>query len=157
MNKRQSGATAVEFALVFPLLFMLFYSVVVYAYLFVLQESISFAAQEAAAAAHRVDPVVAADFDQSVEDLVCPRLKQALAWMTENQQEDLGVNVCGRTALGDDQGGTYIQISASHVVTITSRLQVGNLFPKLSMPLIGTLPPMPDVLIGSGSALVGES
>ncbi len=153
----QQGATAVEFALVFPLLFILFYSVVVYAYLFVLQESISFAAQEAAAAAHRVDPVATADFDQSVEDRVCPRLREALAWLTAGQQATLGVNVCGRTALGADQGGTYIQITPNHVVTVTSRLQVGNLFPTLSMPLIGSLPPMPDLLIGTGTALVGET
>ena len=157
MSKRQTGATAVEFALVFPLLFILFYSVVVYAYLFVLQESISFAAQEAAAAAHRVDPVAASDFDQAVEEQVCPRLKESLGWLTETQHENLGVNVCGRTALGEDQGGTFIQITPNNVVTVTSRLQVGNLFPSLSMPLIGSLPPMPELLIGSGTALVGES
>lgn len=156
-DRSQRGATAIEFALVFPLLFMLFYSVVVYAYLFVLQESVSFAAQEAAAAAHRVDPVLATDFDLAVENRVCPRLKTALAWLNEDQQTRLGVNQCGRTALGEGQGGTYIQISPNNVVTVTAQLRVRDLFPVLSMPLIGSLPPMPDTLIGSGTALVGKT
>lgn len=156
-RSHQRGATAVEFALVFPLLFILIYTAVVYAYLFVLQESISFAAQEAAAAAHRVDPVSNPDFDQSVEDRVCPRLKEALAWLSESQQDSMGVNTCSRNALGANQGGTQIQISADHVVTVTSRLQVSGLFPSLRMPLIGQLPPMPDLLLATGTALVGET
>ena len=52
---RQLGGAAVEFAFVFPFLFFLMYGVLVYSYLFVLQESINFAAQEAAEAAVKVD------------------------------------------------------------------------------------------------------
>lgn len=48
----------VEFAFVFPLLFLLIYGVVVYSYIFVLQESINFAVQEAAASTVAVDPKV---------------------------------------------------------------------------------------------------
>lgn len=155
--RKQRGATAVEFALVFPLLFILLYSAIVYAYLFVLQESISFAAQEAAAAAHRVDPVLSPDFDQAVEDRVCPRLKESLGWLSEDQQVQLGVDTCGRAVLGAEQGGTYIEISADHVVTVNSQLRVADLFPTIGMPLIGQLPPMPAVLLGSGTALVGET
>lgn len=154
----QRGATAIEFALVFPLLFMLFYSVIVYSYLFVLQQSVSYAAQEAAAAAHRVDPVAAAGgFDQAVVSHVCPRFKQSLTWLTDSQQSRMGVNQCGSSALGDGQGGTRIEITPNNVVTVTSQLRVRGMFPALTMPLIGSLPPMPDTLIGSGTALVGET
>src|SRR5258708_37699419 len=54
--RTQRGAAAVEFAFVFPVLFLLIYGVIVYSYIFVLQESINYAAQQAAEAAVAVEP-----------------------------------------------------------------------------------------------------
>ena len=53
------GAAAVEFAFVFPVLFLLIYGVIVYSYIFMLQESINYAAQQAAEAAVAVEPDIA--------------------------------------------------------------------------------------------------
>lgn len=163
--RTQRGATAIEFALVFPLLFILFYSMVVYSYLFVLQESITYAAQEAAAAAHRVNPVGNESFNSDVAAQVSTRLPQALAWLSTSQRTHLGINSpavveasCSTQPPSEEQIGTVVRVcDATNVVTVTARFRVEGLFPKLSFPLIGSLPPMPTTLVGSGTALVGEA
>ena len=161
---KQRGATAIEFALVFPMLFVLFYSVIVYSYIFVLQESISYAAQEAAAAAHQVNPegMEQSAFDLKVKENVCPRLLEALAWLSADQQTSMGISseTCVTSAVptgSEGQGGTFVQISNEDVVTVTARLKVDGIFPSISFPVIGAVPPLPKFLLGSGTAFVGGS
>jgi Flp pilus assembly protein TadG len=48
--RRQRGATAVEFALLFPLFFMIFYAIVTFSLIFVAQQSLTLAAEEGARA-----------------------------------------------------------------------------------------------------------
>lgn len=48
---RCGGAAAVEFALVFPLFFLLFYAIVAYGFVFALNQSLTLAAEEGARAA----------------------------------------------------------------------------------------------------------
>lgn len=157
-RSRQSGATAVEFALVFPMLFILFYSVVIYSYLFVLQESVSYAAQESAAAAHRVNPVGNENFDETVIQQVRARAAAVLDWLPDSQKARvLGAVACSG---GEGGGGAGVEVcidNATDVVQVNVRFDVLGLFPVLSMPLIGELPPLPDVLTGSGTALVGDT
>lgn len=50
---RQSGAASVEFALVFPIFFSLFYAIVCYGFVFSIQQSLTMAAAEGARAAVR--------------------------------------------------------------------------------------------------------
>ncbi|MDS0860010.1 pilus assembly protein [Burkholderia pseudomultivorans] len=49
--RRQRGVVAVEFAFVFPLFFLIFYGIVTFAMIFVIQQSLTFAASEGARAA----------------------------------------------------------------------------------------------------------
>jgi Flp pilus assembly protein TadG len=49
----QRGSTAVEFAIVFPLFFLVFYAIVTYSMIFVAQQSLTLAASEGARAALR--------------------------------------------------------------------------------------------------------
>jgi Flp pilus assembly protein TadG len=48
---RQRGNTAIEFAIVFPLFFLVFYAIVSYSLIFVAQQSLTLAAEEGARAA----------------------------------------------------------------------------------------------------------
>lgn len=52
-RRSQRGASAVEFAIVFPLFFVIFYAIVTYSMIFVAQQSLSLAASEGARAALR--------------------------------------------------------------------------------------------------------
>jgi hypothetical protein len=54
-EQRQGGTTAIEFALVFPVLFFLLYSTVIYSLVNYVKQSLNFAAQEAARAVVAVD------------------------------------------------------------------------------------------------------
>lgn len=153
---RQRGATAVEFALIFPVLFVLLYSAVVYSYLFVLQESISFAAQESAAAAHRVNPVGNPTFDATVAAEVRARAAEVLSWLPASQQARVLQDVPCSGGGGAASGVEVCIDNATQVVSVNLRFDVNGLFPVISMPLLGQLPPMPNQLLGSGSALVGE-
>lgn len=49
--QRQRGATAVEFALVFPLFFLIFYAIVTFGLIFAVQQNLTLAATEGARAA----------------------------------------------------------------------------------------------------------
>jgi Flp pilus assembly protein TadG len=51
LRSKQRGASAVEFALVFPLFFMIFYAIVTFSLIFVAQQSLTLAAEEGARAA----------------------------------------------------------------------------------------------------------
>ncbi|MFL9988967.1 TadE/TadG family type IV pilus assembly protein [Paraburkholderia sediminicola] len=51
LSSRQLGASAVEFALVFPLFFMIFYAIVTFSMIFVVQQGLTLAAEEGARAA----------------------------------------------------------------------------------------------------------
>ncbi|WP_087732804.1 TadE/TadG family type IV pilus assembly protein [Paraburkholderia piptadeniae] len=50
-SSRQRGSSAVEFALVFPFFFMIFYAIVTFSLIFVAQQSLTLAAEEGARAA----------------------------------------------------------------------------------------------------------
>ncbi|HDR9487256.1 MULTISPECIES: TadE/TadG family type IV pilus assembly protein [Burkholderia] len=49
--RRQRGVAAVEFAVVFPLFFLIFYAIVTFGMVFIIQQSLTFAASEGARAA----------------------------------------------------------------------------------------------------------
>ena len=83
---RQNGAVAVEFAFVFPLLFLLMYGVIVYAYVFVVQQSLQYAAQEAAEAAVKVNPL-AGNADALRASNARMTAARVLRWLPLGQQQ----------------------------------------------------------------------
>lgn len=149
---RQRGATAMEFALIFPLLFALLYGVVVYSYVFVLQESITYAAQQAAANAISVDPAVAGDaYVDTVRTRVRAGARAALDWLPEAQQERV---------LGS--GGESVQVDlvsdpAGSLVEVRLLFGLAGMFPAVSLPYVGEIPPLPEALTATATVLVGES
>lgn len=50
-RSRQKGVTAIEFAILFPVFFMILYGIVMYGMMFVAQQSLTLAAEEGARAA----------------------------------------------------------------------------------------------------------
>lgn len=134
---RQLGAAAVEFAFVFPLLFLLIYGVIVYSYVFVLQESIAYAAQKAAEAAVTVAPD-AAGYDALAREQAKTMAGRVLSWLPAAQRERV---------LGDDNGKVevlFIPVGDSDAVQVTLRFELRGLFPVLNLPLIGEVPPLPE-------------
>jgi len=149
IRRFQSGAAAVEFAFVFPFLFLLMYGVVVYAYTFVLQESINFTAQEAAEAAVAVDPH-ATGADALRTQRVRATAVAILNWLPASQKtrvigasgELVQVQYCTKGS-----GGLCPADTDGVIVTVRFAMTTpDNLFPVLDMPFLGKVPPLPTQL-----------
>ena len=155
--RSQSGAVAVEFAFVFPLLFMLMYGVVVYGYTFVLQQSLNFAAQEAAEAAVAVDPRAdAADTlrNQRVRDTATAILN----WLPAGQKQRVIGSSGEQVEIEYCTGGSGgLCPSGTDAIIVTLNFSMTTpvyLFPVLDMPLVGQIPPLPEQLTARAVARI---
>jgi Flp pilus assembly protein TadG len=143
----QGGAAAVEFAILLPLLLLMVYGIIVYSYLFVVQEAITFAAQEAAEAAVKVDPAQdPADYDAAVKAEVVATATRVLDFLPVAQRERV---------LGSDGSKVQVTIESSPtgiggVVTVRLSFAFAGMFPVLSLPGLGAVPPMPSTLEARG-------
>ncbi len=151
-SSRQTGATALEFALIFPLLFAMLYGVVAYSYVFVLQESITYAAQQAAATAVNVSPAVAGGgYQDAVRTRVRAGAVASLSWLPDSQRARvLGAN-------GEAVEVTFPVSTAGSLVAVRMVFDLQDLFPAMNLPFVGSFPPLPDSLVTSATVVVGES
>lgn len=108
-RRAQAGATAVEFALVFPVFFLLFYGLLTYGLIFLMRMGLQHAAEEGARAA-LIFPAqscqawnrnVPCSAEQSVEFQIASRMSSAYAraaeqagWMNGWQPPQVDVRIC---------------------------------------------------------------
>jgi Flp pilus assembly protein TadG len=76
-NVIQRGIAAIEFALVFPLLFMILYGIITYVLIFLAQQSLALAAEEGARAALRYTTA-------NRGTIACSTAQQLVAWLGPN-------------------------------------------------------------------------
>lgn len=149
---RQRGGAVIEFAFVFPILFLLIYGTVVYGYVFVVNESIHYAAKEAAESAVRVDPNLGPEYDERVTTLARSTVVETLRWMPVSQL----VRVTG------DETGSKVEVlfeegdsgRAVRVRVTFDVLDPSPLFPVVRLPMVGPVPPLPERLRASAIALI---
>ncbi|NGY05284.1 TadE/TadG family type IV pilus assembly protein [Solimonas terrae] len=157
MQKRQSGAAAVEFAFVLPLLLFIVYAIFVYGYLFVVRESIEFAAHKGVEAAIAVDSG-ASNADTQRQTQAVAAANCALKWLT---------GVCTSTIAASSRvvpqytpctgSGTSACPTGYGKVSVTYYVLNGGtwVFPKLiGLPFVGTIPPMPETMVATAIARV---
>lgn len=138
----QRGASAIEFALIFPIVFAIVYGGIAYGYVYFLQQRINFLAQEAVRAAISVAPGVDSD----------AYLAQAQAAANQaitNNFTLAGVAVPPALGVtfslqGDLQGDAVA--GETLVVVLTYNLNNPTLFPTIPIPLVGAIPPLPAEL-----------
>ncbi|MGH8460211.1 MAG: TadE/TadG family type IV pilus assembly protein [Stenotrophobium sp.] len=138
LRARQTGAAAMEFALVFPLLLLLTYGVIVYSYVYVLQSSINYAAQEGARAAVGVDPAVADGTAQASTTVT-----NTLNWLPAAQLALVGSTVAACP------GDALCPVGSTGVVVHVTFGPLSTLFPTISlggMMGINSVPPLPAQL-----------
>ena len=146
LRLRQSGASALEFALVFPMLMMLSYCAVVYGYVYMLQQSINFAAQQATQAAVAVLPgtsTSAATQTSTINSAV----NAALSWLPAPQKSRLSIPTNTPNCLNASSfPGTPIVVEVDFALA--------GLFPVLvNLPFIGgTVPVLPATLFACAVA-----
>jgi Flp pilus assembly protein TadG len=147
-RRAQSGATAIEFALIFPLLIALSYGGLVYSYLYILQQGVNFAAQQGAQAALSVVATSNTASDASARmtkaDLVA---KSTLTWLPADQYTRISTSASGSCTVPANTSGFTYQVSFD--------LNSGSpLFPSiLALPFgLGSIPPMPSTLVACAVA-----
>ncbi len=136
-NRHQAGATAIEFAFVFPLLFAIIYGTIAYGYVYFLQQRINFAAQEAVRAAIAVDP--------AADGYMAAVQAAAVAAVTRNFTSIVGPSTLPTVTFPSSTPPDPNALK----VTLTYSLTTPLLFPTVTLPLVGAIPPLPANLIAS--------
>lgn len=141
---RQTGAAAIEFALLFTLFFAIFYALVSYSITMLLQQSFTYAAAEGARAAVAVDPLAFPDtatFTSNVDTRVRDTIDTSLAWLPAKARSAVtGENI------HIDWAGTTMTVRVTY-----SGYAADPMLPALSLPLIGDVPQLPANLTGSAT------
>jgi len=152
-RRREIGASAIEFAIVFPLFFGLIYIMVSYGLLFSLQHSITEAAKESARAAVACDPTVATtDHEACVTSRARATAAAALDWLpTSLRNRILGAS--------NDLVEVTFDTDATAGKTVEVLVQLPNyasapLLPTISLPFLGNVPPLPERLAGRAVVLL---
>lgn len=147
-RRTQSGAAAIEFALVFPLLIAMVYGGLVYSYVYLLQQSINFAAQQGAQAALAVVPTSnsANDAGQRLAKANVVALA-TLTWLPASQQSRVSTAASGGCTLPGGVNGFIYQVNFDLGGG-------GGLFPALAaLPFgLGSIPPLPSSLVACAVA-----
>lgn len=143
----QTGAAAIEFALLFVLFFAIFYALVSYSVTMLLQQSFTHAAEEGARAAVAVNPLAYPDtatFAGDVESRVRDTVDNALAWLPAKVRTAVtGENV------QIDWAGTTMTVRVTY-----SDYAADPMLPALTLPLIGDVPQLPTDLTGSATIVL---
>jgi Flp pilus assembly protein TadG len=148
----QAGSAIVEFAFVFPILLFLIYGLVVYSYIFVLQESITFAAQQAAAAAVGVAPSATSGAAQTqMRTLAQNTATQYLSWLGAQ-----ATRLTTTSTFCSVSGGGTCPTDGSDAIVVKLVFDMDAptpLFPVLSFGA-GQVPPTPSQLVSQATVRI---
>jgi Flp pilus assembly protein TadG len=152
-RSRHSGAAAIEFALIFPILLAVAYASLVYSYVFFLQQSINFAAQQGVQAAVAVVSTTDAATDAANRQTQARNVALSiLSWLPPTQVSLVStpaVSICPGTTTSNQNTFSFEVEFALGGGTATS------LFPSLvNLPFFGgsSVPPLPNTLMACAVA-----
>jgi Flp pilus assembly protein TadG len=143
--KSQKGAVAIEFVMLFLVFFALFYAMVSYAIVMMMQSAFVHAAEEGARAAIAVDRLAYADNQDYLSNGVDPRVRSvigdSLNWLPAKPKDKV---------LGS--GNSQVQLTMNgnqlSVRLVYSDYASDPLIPMLVLPIIGQIPKVPADLVG---------
>ena len=163
-SKRQGGAAVVEFALVFPILFVVTYGAIIYSYIYVLRQSLTYAAQEAAQAAVSIQPGISG-YDDRVKQTAVNTALAAIEWMPANVRSAIavdagdvticrgpGAGACASLLPGDVAVVVRLELPLANGDEGAGRRDVSPLFATFSLPPFGRFPPLPNIMAGQAVA-----
>jgi Flp pilus assembly protein TadG len=151
MPPRQRGAAAIEFALVFPVFFLLFYGLINWGLIFTVQHNLNYAAQHAARAGLMADrEEIEADggnYAATVEALARAAAGETLSWLPAAWQARV---------LGDGNSKVEAALETSTVAGQTVdwlrvSIRYANYPDNPLLPLMAGFPPVPDELLGQAT------
>lgn len=153
---RQRGAAGIEFALVFPLLFALFYAVVGYGLTMTLIESMTNAASEGARVALAVDwqaacppPTDSACIQDAVTETVQASVAEQLDWLPPAMKD---------AVLGVDGEAVEVLVEDDTLIVVLDHPDFENngFVPVIQLPLLGSIPAVPATLAVEARVSLGS-
>jgi Flp pilus assembly protein TadG len=142
--RRQRGAYAIEFALVFLIFFAVLYGIICYGMLFAFRMGVQNAAEDGARAALRYQPTLAAR-----KDAAKTVATQSISWLPTTVVRVADATVCGvvGNVCGTPPCGPSWDARCQMVVTVTASNMHGLLPPLPNFA-------MPDSIVGKASMLL---
>jgi Flp pilus assembly protein TadG len=142
---REKGLVAIEFMMLFMLFFTLFYALVSYALVMLMQSAFVHAAEEGARAAIAVDRLAFANNLAYLSNGVDPKVRSvvgdALNWLPARPRDKvLGT---GNSRVQLSMNGNQLTVSV-----VYSGYTADPLIPMLTFPIIGQIPKVPADLAG---------
>ncbi|MGY4492205.1 TadE/TadG family type IV pilus assembly protein [Pseudomonas sp. TE3610] len=145
LPRKQKGAAAIEFALVFVIFFAVFYGVVAYSLPLLMMQSFNQASAEGVRRAVSIDPTTSgSNYAALVRSTATTATANALTWIPP------GLNF----------NSSYISVSytgAGSSLTVTIRYpssNISNVLPFLVLPGVGQVPSLPTTLTASASLIL---
>lgn len=141
LPRKQKGAVAIEFALVFVIFFAVFYGLLSYSLPFVLMQSFNHATAEAVRRSVAVDPNTPG-YATVVQNTATSTLQQQLSWMPSALDLVIGAD----TSAVYNSGNGTLTVSVNYP---TSKLN--RVIPFLVLPGVGSVPNLPANLSATSS------
>lgn len=147
---KERGASAIEFSIVLPVFMALLYGIVTYATVFLLIQSFTYASEDALRAAVAVD-CEGLTSQQCIDDRITPAIRSQVVTSLDWLPPSVKSIVLGAS-------GEEVVVSCSGD-TCTVEVRYDNydtnpLIPAVTLPAIGTIPRIPQHLIGRASLRV---
>ncbi|MBJ9592480.1 MULTISPECIES: TadE/TadG family type IV pilus assembly protein [Burkholderia] len=144
IRRRERGATAIEFALMLPVFFLILYAIITYGMIFAAQQNLTLAATEGARAALNYQQVGAAASVPAAQQAALAARAQAACTAATN----LTTWLKGATCTPTQQGScSYDTTMLCVQITLTYPYSQNPLVPPF--PLLGSLLPVPSALVGT--------
>ncbi|MDB5986991.1 MAG: pilus assembly protein [Nevskia sp.] len=142
---RETGATAVEFALILPLLFAILYGTITYGYAFFLQQQINFAAEQGARAAVAYIAPAGVTTTAARCAVAISAATNALAYMSAAEKAALNAPTCpAPPATG---------VAGLNNFSVQVQFKFLEMLPAITLPGIGNVPVLPNPLTATATVL----
>ncbi len=156
---KQNGAAAIEFAIIFPIFFLIFYAIVTYGLIFAAQQTITLAASEGARAAVRYQSGSSETARLAARTAAaCDMSNQVLAWLRKTGSGQTGTSgVCAtgitKTVVTEEKASCSGLSGITCIkVLVTYDYDNAPLIPRLFGPLMSL--PTPKSLQGQAVAQI---
>ncbi|WP_259759446.1 TadE/TadG family type IV pilus assembly protein [Pseudomonas sp. GCEP-101] len=150
-SRRQHGAVAIEFAAVFVLFFAVLYGLLGYCVPLLMLQAFNDAAAAGARVAVSVNPQAAGGYNAALKAAVDSAVTQRLSWMPTSWRNGCyGGQFMDTPVTETISGRDYTRVR----VCVSYPYATSPIVPLLTLPGIGTVPRLPDVLSGTASVLL---
>ncbi len=146
--RQQQGASAIEFVMIFPVLFAVTYVIIIYSFLFMINQSLNFSAQQAAEAAVAVQPRADQDaYRSEIINLINATVLSNSQWLPTSTRNLITVD---NPVFCSDGGGDTACPVAPNDSAVVVRLRMtkdasSHLFATFTLPYLESFPPLPNL------------